>query len=111
MNGVELLSRVKYLFPDVVRILITGHADVELATKAVNKGSIFKFLVKPCSNDLLRSTVQQAFRYFDIQNEQGKISGEFHDVSNTEDEVAGYSDKVMSVKIPDKAKKRWRMVK
>lgn len=70
MTGVELLSRIKYLYPEVVRILITGYADVELATKAVNKGSIYKFLVKPCSIHLLRITIQHAFRYFDIQSEK-----------------------------------------
>ena len=80
MSGVELLSRVKYLYPDVVRIVITGYADVDLATKAVNTGSIFKFLVKPCKNDMLRNTVKQGFRYSDLQSEANISPSEFNDL-------------------------------
>ena len=106
MSGVELLSRVKYLYPDVVRIVITGYADIELATKAVNKGAIFKFLVKPCSNDLLRSTVQQAFRYSDLQNKINENSSEFNDISEDEREECASGDGKKKGSLY-RAKKKW----
>ncbi len=53
MNGVELLSRVKNLYPDTVRIMLTGNADQETAMEAVNNGQIFRFLTKPCSTATL----------------------------------------------------------
>ena len=49
MDGIQFLTRVKEVVPDSVRIMLTGNADQETAVKAVNEGSIFRFLTKPCS--------------------------------------------------------------
>ncbi|RQD66632.1 HD domain-containing phosphohydrolase [Desulfonatronovibrio magnus] len=48
MNGVEFLSRVRNLFPDSVRIMLTGQADLISAVEAINAGNVFRFLTKPC---------------------------------------------------------------
>jgi len=48
MNGIEFLTAVKQRFPDTVRMMLTGHADLQTAVDAVNTGSIFRFLTKPC---------------------------------------------------------------
>ena len=53
MDGIELLKRVKDLYPDTVRIMLTGNADQETAIEAVNSGQIFRFLTKPCSTATL----------------------------------------------------------
>ncbi|MFO7728010.1 MAG: response regulator [Desulfonatronovibrio sp.] len=49
MNGIEFLSRVKDLFPESVRIMLTGHGDLGAAVEAINSGNVFRFLIKPCS--------------------------------------------------------------
>jgi len=51
MDGVQFLSRVKSLAPDSVRMMLTGNADRQTAVDAVNKGSIFRFLTKPCTSE------------------------------------------------------------
>jgi len=48
MDGIALLYSIRKLSPDTVRVLLTGYADVEAATAAVNEGNIFRFLAKPC---------------------------------------------------------------
>jgi len=53
MNGVQFLSKVKKITPDTVRIMLTGNADQQTATDAVNDGHVFRFLTKPCSSDAL----------------------------------------------------------
>ena len=53
MNGIQLLSTVKDLYPEVVRLMLTGNADQETAIEAVNKGQIFRFLNKPCQTPTL----------------------------------------------------------
>lgn len=57
MDGITFLSRVRDLAPDTARVMLTGHADVETASKAVNEGSLFRFLVKPCSPQDIASTL------------------------------------------------------
>jgi DNA-binding NtrC family response regulator len=53
MDGAQLLRKVKLLAPDTIRIMLTGDADVRSAVSAVNEGSIFRFLTKPCNKDTL----------------------------------------------------------
>jgi two-component system, probable response regulator PhcQ len=60
MSGVELLHRVRVSRPDVVRILITGHASLDSAIKAINDGEVHRYLTKPWSKGELRETIRQA---------------------------------------------------
>ena len=53
MNGIELLSKIRELAPQTVRIMLTGNADQQVAVEAVNKGHIFRFLNKPCAPETL----------------------------------------------------------
>jgi response regulator RpfG family c-di-GMP phosphodiesterase len=59
MDGIELLKRVKDLYPETVRIMLTGNADQETAIEAVNSGQIFRFLTKPCSTAILVPALAQ----------------------------------------------------
>jgi len=68
MNGSEFLTRVKELYPDTVRILMSGSADLVSVTHAVNKGAIYKILTKPWDNDFFRDTVQKAFNHHELLN-------------------------------------------
>jgi response regulator RpfG family c-di-GMP phosphodiesterase len=60
MNGIEFLGRVKEVSPETVRILLTGQADLGTAIAAVNEGSVFRFLTKPCPDELLTRTLDAA---------------------------------------------------
>jgi FixJ family two-component response regulator len=53
MDGAKLLTRIKLLAPDTIRIMLTGDDDVRNAVTAVNEGSIFRFLTKPCGKETL----------------------------------------------------------
>jgi signal transduction histidine kinase len=56
MNGAEFLGRARTIAPDATRMLLTGHASLGGAVDAVNKGYIFRFLLKPClPGDLIRA--------------------------------------------------------
>ncbi len=66
MDGVQLLSRVKDSFPDTVRIMLTGNADQETASEAVNAGQIFRFLTKPCSTATLATSLAPAVRQHNL---------------------------------------------
>ncbi|HET6718150.1 MAG TPA: EAL domain-containing protein, partial [Rhodocyclaceae bacterium] len=63
MNGAEFLVRVKALYPDTVRIVLSGYTELESILKAVNEGAIYKFLTKPWDDELLRQHVRDAFQY------------------------------------------------
>lgn len=60
IDGVEFLRRMHERSPDTVRILLTGQADVPAAIGAVNEGKIFRFLLKPCPPEILKSVLHAA---------------------------------------------------
>jgi CheY-like chemotaxis protein len=64
MNGVEFLGIVRTRWPDTVRIMLTGHADLDTAISAVNKGAIFRLLTKPCAPDALLAAVNDGLRQY-----------------------------------------------
>ena len=66
MSGVEFLTRVKELYPQTIRIVLSGYADIESVTDAVNRGAIYKFFTKPWDNEALRTEVQEAFGRFEL---------------------------------------------
>ncbi|MBU0483048.1 MAG: response regulator [Proteobacteria bacterium] len=66
MKGVDLLTRVKEISPDTVRILLTGYADLTTAVDAINMGEVYRFLIKPWDNEKLLATLREAKQRFDL---------------------------------------------
>ena len=65
MSGTEFLSQVKALYPDTMRIVLSGYTDLASVTDAINRGAIYKFLTKPWDDDVLCAQVQEAFQQFE----------------------------------------------
>jgi CheY-like chemotaxis protein len=70
MPGTEFLTRVMKIHPEIVRILISGRADLDSLSDAVNRSAIFKFIIKPCKDDLLRENIRAAFMYYEMATER-----------------------------------------
>ncbi len=68
MNGVELLKVVRKQRGDIIRIILSGYADLNALIEAINEGHIYKFIAKPWNDDELRIAVANALeRYFLIK--------------------------------------------
>jgi FixJ family two-component response regulator len=63
MEGTLFLEKVKYRHPDCACIILTGHADLETAMQAINKGHVFGFVQKPWDDDALIAQVQAALEH------------------------------------------------
>jgi response regulator RpfG family c-di-GMP phosphodiesterase len=59
-DGIQLLAQVRQLAPDTVRIMLTGYSDVDAAIGAVNEGSVFRFLTKPCPPETMVAALTAA---------------------------------------------------
>lgn len=66
LNGAELLKRAKRMRPEMIRIMLTGHADTGAVMGAVNEGAVYKFILKPWNDDDLRVTVALALEQYDL---------------------------------------------
>jgi response regulator RpfG family c-di-GMP phosphodiesterase len=67
IDGIRLLTQVKIDHPECVAIMLTGDGDQRTAIKAVNEGSIFRFLTKPCPPDLLMKALNDGVRQYRLQ--------------------------------------------
>ncbi len=73
MDGVQLLSAVQKAYPDTIRIIITGHADLQLAIDAVNRGNIFRFLTKPCPTEDLINVLNDSLEMFRLKKSEKEL--------------------------------------
>jgi len=62
MTGTEFFTRVRQLYPDTMRIILSGYTELETVIEAINRGAIYKFLTKPWDDEQLREQVREAFR-------------------------------------------------
>ena len=62
MNGAQFLASVREQFPDTVRMILSGQADMPATIAAVNEGHIYRFLSKPCPTDQLLAAVTDGLR-------------------------------------------------
>jgi response regulator RpfG family c-di-GMP phosphodiesterase len=64
MTGVEFLESILDEFPDPIRILLTGYADMNAVIDAINKGKIFHYLTKPWNEEELDLTINRAYEVY-----------------------------------------------
>lgn len=64
MDGIEVLGKIREVAPDTVRIMLTGHADLQTAMDSINQGNIFRFLTKPCPADDLARGIEAGLRQY-----------------------------------------------
>jgi len=83
MTGVELLGRVKGLYPNTVRIVMSAQVDVDTVTEAINQGSVYRVLAKPWEDDVLRATIRDAFAQSALQESERKPGKQLRAVVTT----------------------------
>ncbi len=73
MHGSEFLSLVRKEHPDTIRMILTGHASLEAAIRAINEGEIYRFFTKPCNVIDLAITVRQAIQHKELLEESQRL--------------------------------------
>jgi DNA-binding NtrC family response regulator len=73
ISGTQFLGIVRHDYPDTIRILLTGHADLETAINAINIGEIYRFFTKPCSFGELEVTLKQAIKQKELVVESRRL--------------------------------------
>lgn len=76
MSGVEFLRQVRRDFPDAVRLLFTGYADIRAVIEAINEGHVYRYITKPWDPDELQAIIRQAADRYDLQAERRRLMAE-----------------------------------
>ncbi len=64
MTGIQFLKKIREMDTNTVRMIITGHADLNSAMEAINEGHIFRFLTKPCSPETMARSIEAAITQY-----------------------------------------------
>jgi diguanylate cyclase (GGDEF)-like protein/PAS domain S-box-containing protein len=67
MTGTEFLNKVKDIYPNTIRIVLSGFTDLNSVTEAINQGAIYKYLTKPWDDEKLSDTIRQAFQQYELK--------------------------------------------
>ena len=64
MNGAQFLAKARTVRPDAVQMILSGQAELDATIQAVNEGSLFRFLTKPCERDVLVAGVEAGLKQY-----------------------------------------------
>jgi DNA-binding NtrC family response regulator len=74
MTGIEFLESIIPVYPDTIRILLTGFSDVNAVMDAINRGQVYKYLVKPWADEELKMYIQNAMEIYHLRRENRDLS-------------------------------------
>jgi DNA-binding NtrC family response regulator len=74
MTGIEFLESIIAIYPDTIRILLTGFSDINAVMDAINRGQVYKYLVKPWQNDELKMYIDNALEIYNLRKENKELS-------------------------------------
>jgi response regulator RpfG family c-di-GMP phosphodiesterase len=81
MDGAEFLAVVRQRWPDTVRLLLTGYADIQSILSAINHGEIYRYITKPWDEQELLLIVRRALERIALERDKRRLEAEVH-VSN-----------------------------
>jgi response regulator RpfG family c-di-GMP phosphodiesterase len=67
MSGTEFLAIVRERYPEIIRIVLTGYTEVDAITDAINKGHIYKFILKPWNDQNLVLDIRQCLDQYELR--------------------------------------------
>ncbi len=82
MDGFTLLDRVKAEYPDIIRIVMSGHSDTDTILNAINQGNLYRYIVKPFNEAELKITTKQAVELFNLQQDKRNLMQRLEEHNN-----------------------------
>jgi two-component system, probable response regulator PhcQ len=70
MNGLEFLEKVRIIYPNILTIMVTEHADIELAIRAINEAGVYKFLLKPLDDIYFKNMIKKTLESLQVIKER-----------------------------------------
>jgi signal transduction histidine kinase len=91
MTGVEFLRQLREQFPDTVRLLITGYADIRAVIDAINQGNVYRYITKPWEPEELQAVIREAVERYELVAERKRLMEELRQkneqLEHTNDEL------------------------
>ena len=99
-SGVAFLASVRAQYPDVVRLLVTGYADLRAVIDAINQGHVYRYVTKPWDPDELLAVLRDAVHLYDLVVERARLLQSLKETN--EQLLAARDDLLRSVEVQRK---------
>lgn len=86
-SGVDFFNAVRQIFPDPVRILLTGYTDINDIIEAINKGHIYRYITKPWSEHEIRVAIDNAY---DLYNTRKQLNEKLEELEKSNHELSRF---------------------
>jgi two-component system sensor histidine kinase/response regulator len=73
ITGIEFLKQVLDLYPDIIRIVLTGYTDIEATIHAINEGKVFHYITKPWKKEEIRIVIDNALQHYNLKKENDSL--------------------------------------
>ncbi|WP_343688941.1 response regulator [Chitinophaga sp.] len=81
ITGIEFFESILDKYPEPIRILLTGYADINAVIDAINKGQVYKYFSKPWNDEDLRHNIEKAFEVYALRKENKELTAKLLDVN------------------------------
>jgi response regulator RpfG family c-di-GMP phosphodiesterase len=73
-TGIEFLESIIPDYPDPIRILLTGYADITAVIDAINRGKVYRYLQKPWMEEELRINIEKSFEVYALRKANKELT-------------------------------------
>lgn len=81
MTGIEFFESILEKYPEPIRMLLTGYADINAVVDAINKGQVYKYFSKPWNEEELKHNIEKAFEVYSLRKENKELTAKLLDVN------------------------------
>lgn len=81
MTGIQFFESIVDAYPDPIRMLLTGYADINAVIDAINKGQVYKYFSKPWDEQELRTNIDKAYELYCLRKENQELTEKLIDVN------------------------------
>ena len=102
-DGIELLSHIKSKNKDVPVIIISGHANIEMAVKSLHNGA-FEFIEKPFDRERLLNFVKRAVENYNLKKENKEYESKLfssYDIIGNSKNITNIKDQIKKISITE----------
>jgi response regulator RpfG family c-di-GMP phosphodiesterase len=82
MTGIEFFQSILPIYPEPIRILITGYTDISAVIDAINLGQVYKYLSKPWVEQDVKNYIYKAFEVFDLREQNEELTDKLIDAND-----------------------------
>ncbi|MEZ2446187.1 response regulator [Chitinophaga sp. RCC_12] len=80
-TGIEFFESILEKYPEPIRMLLTGYADINAVVDAINKGQVYKYFSKPWNEEELKHNIEKAYEVYALRKENKELTAKLLDVN------------------------------